>query len=421
MSWRESRIAVTGLGLIGPLGTTPGENWENLVAGKSGISDLDKSLLLGKCDAKYFGYIGDKSRPVWERVDPHSSLSKREYSSLGEFVVLSYAAAKQAMDDSGLVISEEMEERAGVVVGTGVGGVIELERAVLGFMKTPRLNPFTVPASLASSPAGFLSAKFRCRAFNTTVITACSSGASAIVDSVNHIRMGDADVILTGGVEFVEIAVSLGGFHSMSALARKHDAKTASRPWDRDRDGFVMAEGAAMVVLEDMDHAQKRGAKIYAEIVGMGRSSDAYSMVAPDPKARGMVTAMKRAAEQAGISTDKIGYINAHGTSTPVGDRVEAMGVRKFMGEGSKINISATKSSTGHTLGAAGAVEAIFTIQALKEGIMPPTLNLHNPIEETSGMNLVPLEPQENKDMEFAMSNSFGFGGSNVCIVFKKV
>ena len=418
-----SRIAITGMSLIGPLGFDVEESWENLVACKSGISSLDKSPLMGKTLVTCFGYVGESSEPLYNRLDPLSTLSQRDYEKLGEVNVLAYAAADQAMRDAGMgVIEDDHEaERGGVIVGTGVGGLAEAERRSIEGLEKERGSPFTLPVTLSSSPAGFICSKYNFRSFNNTVVTACASGSTAMVEAVNQIRMCNADFVLCGGVEFAEIALGIRGFDSMMALSRKHKPQAASRPWDKERDGFVMAEGAAMFMLEDMERAKKRGARIHAEIAGTGVSVDAYSLVAPEPNGRGMIAAMEKATKAAGISTDQIDYINAHATSTPAGDRVEALGVRKFMGEGVEINMSSTKSSTGHMLGTAGSAETVFCIKAMQHGVMPATLNLHNPIEETQGINLIPLEPQENKSMHYVMNNSFGFGGTNVCLILKKI
>ena len=416
------RVVVTGLGMVSPLATGVEETWARLIAGQSGatlISKFDASDLSCRiaCEVKRGDGAGGTFNP--EQWMDHKDL--RRYD---EFLIYAVAAAKQAVQDSGVELTTEDEKyRAGVLVGSGIGGLPSIEQTTLLLEeKGPRrVSPFFIPGSLINLASGLISIEFGYKGPNHSVVTACSTGTHAIGDAARLIAFDDADVMIAGGAESALCRLGIAGFIACKALATKfNDApEKASRPYDRDRDGFVMGEGAGVVVLEELEHAKARGAKIYAEIVGYGMSGDAYHVTAPSPDGGGAYRCMEAALKRAGLQAHDIDYINAHGTSTPLGDELELRAVERLMGNhASDLAMSSTKSSIGHLLGAAGAVEAIFSVLAIRDNICPPTLNLDNPSVETP-IDLVPKAAKE-KEIDTVLSNSFGFGGTNASLILRR-
>ncbi|MEJ0062865.1 MAG: beta-ketoacyl-ACP synthase II [Alphaproteobacteria bacterium] len=416
------RVVVTGMGLVSPLGAGVAHNWRRLTAGESGISRIQKF----PCDdlpCQVAGQVpfGDAEGQV--NLDHY--IPVKDQKKMDAFIHFAIVAAHEAMKDSGYVpANDEARNRAGVLIGSGIGGLPEIyDTSVTLFERGPRrVSPFFIPASLINLAAGQVSIIHDLRGPNHAVVTACASGAHAIGDAARMIMLDDADVMLAGGAESALCRIGVAGFCAARAMSTSFNAtpEKASRPYDKDRDGFVMGEGAGIVMLEEYEHAKKRGAKIYAELIGYGLSGDAYHMTAPAEDGNGGFRAMQMAVKRAGISLDEIDYINAHGTSTPKGDEIELKAVMRLLGDSAgKAAMSSTKSSIGHLLGAAGAVEAIYCIMAAKTNIAPPTLNLDNPSEECQGINLVPHKAQE-RDIKIALSNSFGFGGTNACLIFKE-
>lgn len=420
------RVVVTGLGLVSPLGRGVENNWKKIVDGKSGIKKVE-GLDLKDVPVSIGGQIrfgqGDSE------FDPDSVMDPKEQKRVDRFILFGIAAGKDAVEDSGWKPEdEEDKERSGVMMGAGIGGLqtIYENSVILHEGGCRKISPFFIPASLINLISGHLSIEYGYKGPNHACVTACSTGTHAIGDAAAIIARGDADVMVAGGAEAAICPIGLAGFSRLRALAsdRNDEPEKASRPWDKDRSGFVMGEGSGALVLEELEHAKARGAKIYAEVVGYGMSGDAYHITAPASDGDGAYRAMKMAAKNAkrdhGLEIDDIGYINAHGTSTPVGDPQEIVAVRKLFGENAgKVSISSTKSAIGHLLGAAGAVEAIYSIKALNDNICPPTLNLENPDEEFAGLDLVPLKAKK-KELKAVMSNSFGFGGTNSSVIFKK-
>ncbi len=421
------RIVVTGMGMVTPLGVTVSQSWNNLIAGKSGlgqtqqcdVSDLACQIsgevkLSQEPDAAEKGYLN---------LD--NFIAPRDQSKLGKWGLFSVAAADEALKDAGWNPQTDHDrERTGVLVGSGIGGLDGIYQASVAlFEKGPRrVNPFFIPSCLINLASGTISIKYGLRGPNHAVVTACATGAHAIGDAARIIQYGDADVMVAGGTEAAICRVGLAGFSALRALSTGYNDRPteASRPWDKGRDGFVMGEGAGVVVLEELEHAKKRGAKIYAELVGYGLSGDAYHITAPQEDGDGAYRAVKMALERAKIDITDIGYINAHGTSTPAGDIVEIRAMKRLFGSHIKnMTMSSTKSATGHLLGAAGSMEAIFSIMAMREGILPPTLNLRDPDPEAEGLDLVPLKAKEKK-VDYVLSNSFGFGGTNASVIFKR-
>lgn len=407
----ERRVVVTGLSILSPVGLTIEENWSNLMKGHSGISAItqfDPSAFEAKIAGEVKGFIEDNYVP------------KKEQKKMDRFIHFSLATAKIALEDAGLQIKEEDQPRFGAIIGVGMGGLpaIEKQHQILMERGPSRLSPFFIPSVITNLAAGQVSMTFGAKGPNYCVTSACASGAHAIGEAAQYIRRGLADVMISGGSEAVVCPMAIGGFSAMRALSTRNDQPTkASRPWDRDRDGFVLSEGAATLILEDLEHAERRGAKIYAEICGYGSSSDAYHMTSPSPGGVGAAMAMANAIENAQINRDEIDYINAHGTSTPVGDEIETQAVKRVFGDhAKKLWVSSTKSMTGHTLGAAGAIESAYTILALQRGQVPPTINLENPSADCD-LDYVPLQAREKK-IRYALNNSFGFGGTNSSLVF---
>ncbi len=410
-------MVVTGLGTLNPLGNTIGEYFRNLQNGVSGAGPITRF------DAEKF-----KTRFACEvkNYDGGEHFDRKEVRRYDLFTQFALVAAAQAMEDSGLDLEKVDPERAGVIWASGIGGLksfFEEARAFALGDGTPRFSPFFITMMIPDIAAGYISMKYGFMGPNYCTVSACASANHAMIDAVNWIRRGVADIIVTGGSEAGVNEAAVGGFNSMQALStRNDDPKAASRPFDVDRDGFVIGEGAGALIFEELEHAKARGAKIYAEVVGGGCSGDAYHYAAPHPEGKGAMLAMRMALQDAGLKTSDIEYINVHGTSTPAGDGPELMAIQKLFGEDAyKMNISATKSMTGHLLGAAGAVEAQAVIMALTEGVIPPTINLANldPAIDPK-LNLTPNKAQK-RDITYAMSNTFGFGGHNSSVIFKKI
>jgi 3-oxoacyl-[acyl-carrier-protein] synthase II len=406
------RVVVTGLGLICGLGNSTDEVWKGLLAGKSGvarITSFDPTAFACQIAAEV------------KNFDPLNYIEKKEVKKMGRFIHVAIAAADEALKMSGLKITPENDERVGVHIGSGIGGFDIIEREHLSLMEGgPRkISPFFIPAAIINLAAGQVSMRHGAKGPNEATATACTTSAHSIGDSYRIIQHNDADVMIAGGAEAAITPMGVGGFAAMRALSTRNDApEKASRPWDRDRDGFVMGEGAGILILEELEFARKRGAPILAEVAGYGMSGDAYHMTQPAPEHEGGFRVMRNAVRDAGVTPDVVGYVNAHGTSTPIGDTLEAHAIRNFFGE-RKIAVSSTKSMTGHLLGGAGGLEAGITVLALRDQILPPTINLDNPDPDTAGMDLVPNHARK-AELEYAMSNSFGFGGTNGALLFRR-
>ena len=409
----KRRVVVTGLGALTPLGNSVHESWENAVAGKSGFGPITK-----------FDSSAYKTRIAGEikNFDPLQYVSKQEVRRYDDFILYALAAAEMAMADAKLTITSEFSERTGVIVGSAIGGLATLEDEFKSLLEGgPRkISPFAVPAILANLAAGHVSIRFGAKGPINCAVTACASGTSAIGDAYKTIAYGDADVMITGGTEAAVTPLAVGGFGSMRALSVKNDEpQKASRPFDKDRDGFIIGEGCGIVVLEELSFALNRGAHIYAELAGYGCTSDAYHMAAPPPGHEGAARSMKLAIQDAGLKPEDIDYINAHGTSTPLNDLYETQAIKSLFGEhAQKLMVSSTKSMTGHMLGGTGGAEAIFAVKVIQEGIIPPTVNLDHPGEECD-LDYVPKVARQ-KAINAAMSNTFGFGGVNAVLLFKK-
>ncbi len=416
------RVVVTGLGIVSPLATGVEETWSRILAGQSGAGKITKFEASDlSCQIACEVTRGDGTNGTF---DPGQWMDHKDLRRYDDFLIYAVAAAKQAMKDSGVELKTEEEKcRTGVLVGSGIGGLTNIEQTTLLMAeKGPRrVSPFFIPGSLINLASGLISIEFGAKGPNHAVVTACSTGSHAIGDAARMIAFDDADVMIAGGAESAICRLGIAGFIACKALATKfNDApEKGSRPYDTDRDGFVMGEGAGVVVLEELEHARARGARIYAEVVGYGMSGDAYHITAPSSDGDGAFRCMTAALKRAGIQAHEIDYINAHGTSTPLGDEIELRAVERLMGnriEG--LAMSSTKSSVGHLLGAAGAVEAIFSILAIRDNICPPTLNLDNPSVETA-IDLVPKKAK-NKEINIVLSNSFGFGGTNASLVMRR-
>ena len=417
------RVVVTGMGMVTPLGSGVDTNWKRLIAGESGISGI-QSFDVSDLPAKIAGQV-PKGETADGRFNPDDYMAPKDQRKVDRFIVYAMAAASQAVDDSGWKPeSEEARERTGVLIGSGIGGLETIyDGSITLKEKGPRrMSPFFIPAALINLGSGQVSIKYGFKGPNHSVVTACSTGAHAIGDAMRLIQLEDADVMVCGGAEAAVCRLGLAGFAAARALSTGYNdtPERGSRPWDKGRDGFVMGEGAGCVVLEEYEHAKKRGAKIYAEVVGYGLSGDAYHITAPPDDGNGGFRAMQAAMKRAKIGTDSIDYINAHGTSTPLGDEIELGAVKRLFGaDAYRLSMSSTKSSIGHLLGAAGAVEAIYSIKAIEDQIVPPTLNLEDP-SEGCDIDLVPLKAKERK-VRYALSNSFGFGGTNASVIFAAV
>ncbi|HXJ98787.1 MAG TPA: beta-ketoacyl-ACP synthase II [Gelidibacter sp.] len=411
------RVVVTGLGALTPIGNTKDEYWEALVNGKSGAApityfDAEKFKTKFACELKNF--------------DPTEFIDRKLVNRMDRFTQYAMVASDEAIADAKLDLNVVDKLRVGVIWGAGIGGLETFQNEVLNFAAgdgTPRFNPFFIPKMIADIAPGNISIKHGFMGPNYTTVSACASAANAMIDALNYIRLGYCDVIVTGGSEAAVTKAGMGGFNAMHALSTRNESpETASRPFDATRDGFVLGEGAGAIILEEYEHAKQRGAKIYAEVVGGGLSSDAYHMTAPHPDGIGVIAVMKNCLENAGLKPEDVDHINTHGTSTPLGDVAELKAITEVFGDHAKnININSTKSMTGHLLGAAGAVEAIASILAMEHGIVPPTIN-HTVVDENIDPQLnLTLNKAQKRNIKVAMSNTFGFGGHNACVLFRKL
>ena len=424
------RVVVTGIGLVTPLGQGTEHSWKQILAGKSGagtITAFDPTDYACKvaCEVPRVDGRGGGGPDIAGSFDPDQTMSAKDRRRVDDFILYAIAAADEAVRDSGWAPQDdEGRERTGVMIGSGIGGLGPIaETAIELHEKGPRrVSPFFIPSALINLASGQVSIRHGFKGPNHSVVTACATGAHAIGDAARIIKYGDADVMLAGGAESAVVKVGIAGFIACRALSTDFNDTPlkASRPYDKDRDGFVMGEGAGVLVLEEYEHAKARGAKIYAEVVGYGMAGDAYHITAPAEDGDGAYRAMRAAIKDAGIQASDLDYVNAHGTSTPLGDEIELRAVERLLGnEAGGLTMSSTKGATGHALGAAGAIEAAFTCLAIRDQIAPPTINLDNPSVETE-IDLVPHTAKPMK-IEVAMSNSFGFGGTNASVVFKKV
>ena len=417
------RVVITGLGLVTPLGCGVEASWSRLLAGKSGarrVEEFEVSDIASKIAC--FVPRGDTSEGLF---NPDDWMEPKEQRKVDAFITYAMAAADQALEDSGFKTdTREKQERTGVLIGSGIGGLGGIaDTSILLKEKGPRrISPFFIPGRLINLASGYVSIRHQLKGPNHAVVTACSTGAHAIGDAARLIQLGDADVMVAGGTESPICRIALAGFAACRALSTgfNNDPQKASRPYDRDRDGFVIGEGAGIVVLEDYEHAKARGARMYAEVIGYGLSGDAFHITAPAEDGDGAYRCMKAALNRAGVEAGDIDYINAHGTSTPMGDEIELGAVERLFGNtAAKLCMSSTKSAIGHLLGAAGAVEAIFSTLAIRDNVAPPTLNLDHPSVETS-INLVPHESRKT-DIDIVLSNSFGFGGTNASLILQRI
>jgi 3-oxoacyl-[acyl-carrier-protein] synthase II len=426
------RVVVTGIGLVTPLGVGVDHVWSQILAGKSGagrISAFDPEAYACQvaCEVPRVDGRGGGGPDVAGSFDPDATLSPKDQRRVDDFILYAIAAADEAVKDSGWAPGEddnEGRERTGVMIGSGIGGLGAIANTAIELHeKGPRrISPFFIPSALINLASGQVSIRHGFKGPNHSVVTACATGAHAIGDAARIIRYGDADVMVAGGAEGSVVPVGIAGFIACRAMSTSFndDPQKASRPYDKDRDGFVMGEGAGVLVLEEYEHAKARGAKIYAEVIGYGMAGDAYHITAPAEDGDGGYRAMQAAIKDAKIDPTQIDYINAHGTSTPLGDEIELGAVERILGDAAaKVVMSSTKSATGHLLGAAGAIEAAFTVLAIRDQVAPPTINLDNPSVETK-INLCPHKPVP-VEIDIAMSNSFGFGGTNASVIFKKV
>ncbi len=410
------RVVVTGLGALTPLGNSVPEYWNALLAGTSGANlitrfDASKFKTRFACELKGFNIEDHIERKEARKMDPYTHYAM--------------VVAKQAVEDSGIALDKVNKDRVGVIWGSGIGGLYTFQQECFNFALgdgTPRFNPFFIPKMIADIASGFISIQYGFRGPNYTTVSACASSNNAIIDSYNYIRLGKADIFVTGGSEAAITEAGVGGFNALKALSENNDNfSTASRPFDQTRDGFVLGEGGGCLILESLDHALARGAKIYAEVIGGGMSADAYHITAPHPEGLGALNVMRAALEDAEIKPEDIDYINVHGTSTPLGDVQEAKAIQHVFGEHAyNLNISSTKSMTGHLLGAAGAIEAIATIMAVQNNIVPPTINFANPDPELDPKLNFTFNKAQARTVNVAMSNTFGFGGHNTSAVFRK-
>ncbi|MDO6595759.1 beta-ketoacyl-ACP synthase II [Oceanihabitans sp. 2_MG-2023] len=411
------RVVVTGLGALTPIGNTKDEYWEALLSGKSGAApityfDTEKFKTKFACEIKNFNAT--------------DFFDRKEARKMDKFAQYAMIASDEAIIDAKLNLDSINKLRVGVIWGAGIGGLETFQNEVLNFAQgdgTPRFNPFFIPKMIADIAPGNISIKHGFMGPNYTTVSACASSANAMIDALNYIRLGHCDVIVTGGSEAAVTIAGMGGFNAMHALSTRNESpETASRPFDATRDGFVLGEGAGAIILEEYEHAKARGAKIYAEVLGGGMSSDAHHMTAPHPDGIGVIAVMKNCLENAGVKPEEVDHINTHGTSTPLGDVAELKAISEVFGAHAKnININSTKSMTGHLLGAAGAIESIASILAMEHGIVPPTIN-HTTVDENIDpeLNLTLNKPQK-REVKVAMSNTFGFGGHNACVLFKKL
>ena len=412
------RVVITGLGAVTPVGNSAPDTWRALVNGVSGIAPItafDASLFKTQFAGEVKGF------------DPEAIFDRKEARKMDRYTQFSVCVADEALRDSGLDLDKEDRSRVGVVWGSGMGGLMSMESEIMDFAKgdgVPRYNPFMIPKAIPSIAAGQISIRFGLGGPSFSVATACSSSSHAVAAAFDQIRLGHAEVLLTGGADADVTQAGVGGFNSLHALSTRNDSpSTASRPFSKSRDGFVLGEGAACLILEEYVHAKARGAKIYAEMIGVGMTSDAYHMTAPDPEGKGAERVMRQALRDAGLQPEQIGFINTHGTSTPLGDVTEVKAIQRVFGDHVyEMNLDSTKSMTGHMIGATGAVEALACVMALKEGIIPPTIN-HAPddIDEDIDYRInFTFDKAQKRDVKYAISNTFGFGGHNACLAFKK-
>ena len=411
------RVVVTGLGALTPIGNNVSDYWDALIAGKSGCAnityfDTEKFKTKFACELKNF--------------DPLTHFNRKEARKLDRFAQYALVSSDEAIEDSNLNLDEIDKFRVGVIWGAGIGGLETFQNEMTNYSEgdgTPRFNPFFIPKMIADIAPANISIKYGFMGANFTTVSACASSANAMIDALNYIRLGHCDVIVTGGSEAAVTIAGMGGFNAMHALSTRNESpKTASRPFDATRDGFVLGEGAGALIFEEYEHAKKRGAKIYAEVIGGGMSSDAYHMTAPHPEGIGVERVMLNSLRDAGIKPEDVDAINTHGTSTPLGDVAELKAITKVFGKYAKnININSTKSMTGHLLGAAGAIEAISSILSINHGMIPPTIN-HTTVDEKIDPTLnLTLNKAQKREVKIAMSNTFGFGGHNACVLFKKI
>ena len=414
---KPRRVVVTGLGALTPIGNTLPAYWEGLLSGKSGadrISYFDPSLFKTQfaCELKNF-----------DPLDHFDRKESRKYDRFAQYALVSVA---EAIEDAQIPLDKIDKDRVGVIWGAGIGGLETFQNEVLNFSagnENPRFNPFFIPKMIADIAPGLISIKYGFKGPNFATVSACASASNAMIDALNYIRLGYSDIIVTGGSEAAITKAGIGGFNAMHALSkRNNDPKSASRPFDKDRDGFVLGEGAGALILESYEHAIKRGATIYAELAGGGLSADAHHMTAPHPEGLGAVKVMENCLKDAEINTEEVDIINMHGTSTPLGDVAESNAIVKvFKNHAYKMNINSTKSMTGHLLGAAGAIEAIASIMAIKHGIVPPTINHKTPDEDIDQKINFTFGKAQKRTVNIALSNTFGFGGHNACVLFKKL
>jgi len=409
----KRRVVITGLGLITPLGIGVESSWKAFIEGRSGIGRIttfDASDLPVQIAGEVKGF------------NPGDYIEQKDIKKMDRFIHFALAASTMAIEDSGIKMTEENAERVGVIIGSGIGGLPAIEHYHKTYLEKGyrRITPFFIPMLIINLASGQVSIKFGAKGPNSAVATACATGSHAIGDAFKIIQRGDADVMIAGGTESVITPLAIGGFAVMKALStRNNEPEKASRPFDADRDGFVMGEGAGILVMESLEHAKARGAKIYAEIIGYGMTSDAYHITSPAPGGEGAANCMRLALRDAGVEPEVVDYINAHGTSTKYGDEIETAAIKKVFGEHAyRLSVSSTKSMTGHLLGAAGGVEAVVSILSLVNDVIPPTINLENPDPECD-LDYVPHKAR-HRTVNFALSNSFGFGGTNACLLFRK-
>lgn len=408
----KRRVVVTGIGAVTPVGNSAEQAWENVIAGKSGIGPLTR-IDTSKFTVSVAAEVKD--------FNIEEYIEKKEARKMDRFTHYAIAASMMAAKDANLTITEEMAPRVGVWIGSGIGGMETHEQQFLTFQErgVRRVSPFFVPMMIPDMASGQVSIYLGAKGVNSCSVTACASGTNSIGDAFKVIERGDADVMITGGAEAPIVTMAVAGFSANTALSLNPETDSASRPFDKNRDGFVIGEGAGILILEEYEHAKARGAKIYGEVVGYGSTGDAHHITAPAPNGEGAARAMQMALDDAEVSPGQVGYINAHGTSTPYNDLFETQAVKTVFGDHAyNLAMSSTKSMTGHLLGAAGGIEAIFTVLALKEGILPPTMNLHDPDPECD-LDYVPNAARK-AEVEYALSNSLGFGGHNACLLFKK-
>ena len=412
------RVVITGLGALTPVGNSAPETWRALVNGENGIAPIT-AFDASQYKTQFAGEV--------KGFDPTTVIDKKEVRRMDRYAQFSVCVADEALRDSGLDLEKEDRSRVGVIWGSGMGGLLTTEEQIIDFAKgngVPRFNPFMIPKAIPSIAAGHISIRFGLGGLSFSVSTACSSSSHAVASAFDQIRLGHADVLLTGGADADVTFSGIGGFSAMHALSTNNEhPETASRPFSKSRDGFVLGEGAACLILEEYEHAKARGAKIYAEMVGEGMTSDAYHMTAPDPDGKGAERVMRLAIKDAGIKPEDVDYVNTHGTSTPLGDVTEVKAIQRVFGEHVyDMNLDSTKSMTGHLIGATGAVEALACIMALKDGIIPPTIN-HDPedLDENIDYRInFTFGKAQKRNIKYALSNTFGFGGHNACLIFKK-